>query len=125
MKKTKQVNIALTEADYTALETLADKEERTLSDTARRLIKKGLEATKQKGQKDTMKTIDLRTIENLKEFIGIIEKIGGKFGNAEKGETLVYNKDGKPTLRVSHKNAPKIKYLIWCALINSRTRKGK
>lgn len=46
MKKTKQVNIALTEADYTTLEALADKEERTLSDTARRLIKKGLEADK-------------------------------------------------------------------------------
>jgi hypothetical protein len=46
MKKTKQINLKLTEADYTTLETLADKEERTLSDTARRLIKKGLEQAK-------------------------------------------------------------------------------
>jgi hypothetical protein len=46
MKKTKQINVKLTEADYTTLEALADKEERTLSDTARRLIKKGLEADK-------------------------------------------------------------------------------
>jgi hypothetical protein len=46
MKKTKQINVKLTEADYTTLEALADKEERTLSDTARRLIKKGLEQAK-------------------------------------------------------------------------------
>ena len=42
MKKTQQINIKLTEADYTTLEALADKEERTLSDTARRLLKKSL-----------------------------------------------------------------------------------
>ena len=66
-----------------------------------------------------MKTISLRTIENLKEFIRLIEETGGRFGNAEKSKTLVYDKDGKPTLRISHKNAPKIKYLIWCSLINS------
>ena len=46
MKKTKQINLKLTEADYTTLEALAEREERTLSDTARRLIKKGLEANK-------------------------------------------------------------------------------
>lgn len=40
------LGVRLTEGEYTALETLADKEERTLSDTARRLIKKGLEQAK-------------------------------------------------------------------------------
>ena len=66
-----------------------------------------------------MKEIALKSIENLKEFIELIEKTGGRFGNAEKSETLVYNKDGKPTLRITHRNAPKVKYLIWCSLINS------
>lgn len=46
MKKTKQINLKLTEADYTTLEALAYREERTISDTARRCLKKGLEATK-------------------------------------------------------------------------------
>lgn len=46
MKKTQQINIKLTEADYTTLEALAEREERTLSDTARRYLKKGLEQTK-------------------------------------------------------------------------------
>lgn len=44
MKKTKQINLKLTEEDYTTLEALAIREERTLSDTARRYLKKGLEA---------------------------------------------------------------------------------
>lgn len=44
--KTKQVNIALTESEYTTLEAIAEQEERTLSDTARRYLKKGLEAVK-------------------------------------------------------------------------------
>lgn len=43
MKKNKQLTLKITEADYTALETLAEEEERTLSDTARRILKKGLE----------------------------------------------------------------------------------
>lgn len=43
MKKTKQLTLKITEADYTTLEALAEQEERTLSDTARRVIKKGLE----------------------------------------------------------------------------------
>ena len=46
MKKTKQINLKLTEADYTTLEALAEQEERTLSDTARRYLKKGLEQVK-------------------------------------------------------------------------------
>ena len=46
MKKTKQINLKLTEADYTTLEALAEREERTLSDNARRVLKKGLEAYK-------------------------------------------------------------------------------
>lgn len=44
MKKTKQINLKLTEADYITLEALAEREERTLSDTARRILKKGLES---------------------------------------------------------------------------------
>lgn len=40
------LGVRLTEGEYQALETLADKEERTLSDTARRVIKKGLETYK-------------------------------------------------------------------------------
>ena len=46
MKKTKQINLKLTEADYTTLEALAEREERTLSDTARRVLKRGLEQAK-------------------------------------------------------------------------------
>ena len=46
MKKTKQINLKLTEADYTTLEAIAEQEERTLSDTARRYLKKGLEQAK-------------------------------------------------------------------------------
>lgn len=46
MKKTKQINLKLTEADYTTLEALAEREERTLSDTARRYLKKGIEQAK-------------------------------------------------------------------------------
>ena len=46
MKKNKQINLKLTEADYTTLEALAEREERTLSDTARRVLKRGLEQAK-------------------------------------------------------------------------------
>lgn len=46
MKKNKQLTLKITEADYTTLEALAEREERTLSDTARRYLKKGLEAHK-------------------------------------------------------------------------------
>lgn len=35
--------VRLTESEYKTLEALAEEEERTLSDTARRVIKKGLE----------------------------------------------------------------------------------
>ena len=42
MKKNKQLTLKITEADYTTLEALAEREERTLSDTARRLLKKSL-----------------------------------------------------------------------------------
>lgn len=46
MKKNKQLTLKITEGEYKTLEALADKEERTLSDTTRRVIKKGLETYK-------------------------------------------------------------------------------
>lgn len=46
MKKTKAVTIPLEEATYNQLQQIAEAEERTLTDTARRYLKKGLEADK-------------------------------------------------------------------------------
>ena len=42
MKKTKAVTIPLEEATYNQLQQTAEAEERTLTDTARRLLRKGL-----------------------------------------------------------------------------------
>lgn len=46
MKRDKHISIALTEEEFQEIIALAMREERTPSDTARRLIKKGLEQAK-------------------------------------------------------------------------------